>query len=533
MAEPAGNVLDTLRKGTARYFTISLKVPMGQLATEFTAKMVVDGSNTVIILDIPFPYPNFTEMEFFLSSVDDGRFIPEYYYDRINEKQIRFKKGNPFAITEWDGVRFTFMHKNGFYAVHKHEQTIELVDGKTEYKIKSPYTNKVNLQQRMKVFYDNKLLYPDTSIYTIDSKTGTLRFNYKNLKIGTGHIASILCFYTGTYWSDKTITTLPMSGYIDFDKKHIDRVYDKDLFNVFVNGKLLDRDQLIDISNGTHKISEDIRTRYNVQVRGMSPRIDSLVPYFKKSYEKRVSKQKTHTYEFPVTLKVYYPDKYRPRYYILPDIFNPVEYKRLVPDNLEWYISIIRHGLSDTDKKSNIKYLLHFYRDEYMPDPEPVQIIGQIRLKGNEEEFYPDSPTATLIGTLPDTLTTNMADVALFTIKAKTIFDNDTTFNGMKDSIDGIMCRLKILDTKIDQYHHLYYELESSNYERDAQVDIFEWIISDKPYGEGHIYYRKTINMRPFNNPEEDPDTDDEKEEFLDDEFEPDVDDEDFEPDDI
>ena len=103
----------------------------------------------------------------------------------------------------------------------------------------------------------------------------------------------------------------------------------------------------------------------------------------------------------------------------------------------------------------------------------------------------------------------------------------------MKDSIDGIMCRLKILDTKIDQYYHLYYELESSNYERDAQVDIFEWIISDKPYGEGHIYYRKTINMRPFNNPDEDPDTDDEKEEFLDDDFEPDVDDEDFEPDDI
>jgi len=52
-------------------------------------------------------------------------------------------------------------------------------------------------------------------------------------------------------------------------------------------------------------------------------------------------------------------------------------------------------------------------------------------------------------------------------------------------------------------------------------------------YGEGHIYYRKTINMRPFNNPDEDPDTDDEKEEFLDDNFEPDVDDEDFEPDDI
>ena len=88
-----------------------------------------------------------------------------------------------------------------------------------------------------------------------------------------------------------------MSGYIDFDRKHIDRVYDKDLFNVFVNGKLLDREKLIDISNRTHKIGEDIKSRYNVQVLGMSPRIDTLVPYFKKEYEEREEGTKKFTYE--------------------------------------------------------------------------------------------------------------------------------------------------------------------------------------------------------------------------------------------
>ena len=517
MPEPAGNILDTSVKGTAQYIDVSLKVPIFEFNREFTVKLNVDGTNTIVRLDIPFPYPNFTEQPFFLTSVDDGRFIPEYYYDRINEKQIQFKKGNPFGITEWDGVRFTFMHKHGFYAVHKHEQTIELIDSKKTYKIKSPYTNKVNLQQRMKVFYDGKLLYPDPSIYSIDSTRGSITLKYKSLEIKKGHIITLLCFYTGTYWSDNTITNLPMSGYIDFDEKYIDRVYDKDLFNVFVNGKLLSRDQLIDISNRTHKIGEDIKSRYNVQVRGMSPRISSLVPYFKKAYEEEESGNKKFTYEFPVTLKVYYPEDPQNRKYLLPDIFNPIEYKSMVPDNTEWYISLLHHGLLETNKYSKVTYNLRFFRDDYTLDPEPVQIITQLRLKGNEEEFYPDSPTATLIGTLPAVMSTNNVDSSLFTIKAKTVFDNDTTVNTMSGSIDGIMCRMKILDTKIDHYNRVYYELYASRYERDTQVDIFEWVISDKPNGEGHVYYRKSIHMLPYNEPEEIINADEENVEFLDD----------------
>ena len=90
----------------------------------------------------------------------------------------------------------------------------------------------------------------------------------------------------------------------------------------------------------------------------------------------------------------------------------------------------------------------------------------------------------------------------------------------MDGSIDGIMCRMKILNTKIDHYNRLYYELYASRYERDTQVDIFEWVISDKPNGEGHVYYRKSIHMLPYNEPEEIINADEENVEFLNDDDE-------------
>jgi hypothetical protein len=189
------------------------------------------------------------------------------------------------------------------------------------------------------------------------------------------------------------------------------------------------------------------------------------------------------------------------RFYVDPDILNPVEYKHLVPDNLEWYITLLHHGLSETEKAKGVTYKLKFFRDNYMPTPEYVNVIGQIRLKGNEEQYYPDSPTAMFMGQIPAEMNNAFYDTPIMSIKAKLIFDNDTTFNGMQDSIDGIMCRMEINPTLQDKYHHLYYELDSTDYEHDTQVGIFEWVISDEVNGKGNVYYRKTISMLPYNPP--------------------------------
>lgn len=491
------DVFTTKRIGSG--FSVKIVVPKSYTSHEFGMKMNVIGSNTVVTVNIPFPYKKFTEMGFFLTKMD-GTFIPEYYYDRINETQIKFKNGNPLNIGGDDEIRFTFCHKHGFYAVNKYEESVVLESGKYSYQFHTPYNSTANLQQRVRVFYDRQFLYPNMELYKFDSQTGIIKLN-SDFVVDESHLLSFLCFYTGTKQNDHTITRLPMSGYIEFNQKYVDRVYDKDLFSVFLNGRMVDRKDIIDISNRIHKISTDLQTRYNLEVMNLSPRINSLVPYFKEKYEEKKPDKFVNGYEFPCTIKVYYPDMFIKRFYVDPDILNPVEYKHLVPDNLEWYITLLHHGLSETEKAKGVTYKLKFFRDNYMPTPEYVNVIGQIRLKGNEEQYYPDSPTAMFMGQIPAEMNNAFYDTPIMSIKAKLIFDNDTTFNGMQDSIDGIMCRMEINPTLQDKYHHLYYELDSTDYEHDTQVGIFEWVISDEVNGKGNVYYRKTISMLPYNPP--------------------------------
>ena len=167
-------------------------------------------------------------------------------------------------------------------------------------------------------------------------------------------------------------------------------------------------------------------------------------------------------------------------------------------------------------KKTDLQYTLKFFRDHFEEEPEAVRVVGQIRLKGNEEQWYPDHEHQTIIGTLPSTLTNIPYDTCLMSIQAKTIFDNDIEFTQdhtrvkntypynvplFEDSIDGIMARLEIRDQKIDHWYRLYYELTTNNYERDVEVEILEWVISSEYGGYGEVYYRKTIPFLPWETP--------------------------------
>jgi hypothetical protein len=492
-----GSTTDTTTiKYFASYFDCRMAVNKLNYSKElFTGKINVTVDSTIILFNIPFPYAMFTDIEFFVTKMD-GTLVPEYYYSRVSPTQIKFNS-NAIQISAGEQIRFTFCHKHEFYAVRKFEQSIE-TNGSYEYQFNSPYDNVVNLQKRVRVFYDRRFLYPDMELYKFDSDTGKIKFN-SSFNMGFGHLISFLCFYTGTKQNDKTISKLPMSGYIEFNRKYVDRIYDKDLFATFVNGKLVSKDKILDISSTIHKISTDIKTRNDLQVLNMSPRLNFFVPYLKMGYTKKKVATNEFLYEFPCTLKVYYPDVYHERYYINPNILNPVEYQPMIPDNLDYYITLLHHGLNDSDKKNGVAYTINYFRDNYKTEAEAVKVIAQLRLKGNEEEFFPDSPTAVLLGTIGPTMTSNYYDKPLLTIQASTIFNADTTYNGMKDSIDGIMCRMEINPISKDNYHRVFYELNTTYYERDTEVGIFEWVISDKPEGMGNVYYRKTIYMHPCN----------------------------------
>lgn len=294
-----------------------------------------------------------------------------------------------------------------------------------------------------------------------------------------------------------------MSGYVEFRTPYEDRVWDKNTFAIFMNGKLLHRDLITDMSSTIHKINQDIKTRYNLEVLNMAPRISYLTPYILAAH-KRID-TKSVDWEWPCKLTVPYDEFYKPRHHIEPDIFNPVEWLPVVPQHMDWYITLIHHGLNKAQKdyQQNLEYSLTFYRSQYVRDPESVMVVGQARLKGNIEEFYPDSATNTLLCMLPSKLTQTDEDEVLFSIQAKTILMNDTEINFLdyQDSIDGIMCRLEMLSEKKDQWFRVYYELYCDNYERDTEIEILEWVISSEPNAKGDIWYRKTIPFIPYDEP--------------------------------
>ena len=162
-------------------------------------------------------------------------------------------------------------------------------DGIRKYDINSPYYAMLDLRTRFKVFLNRKALVQGRD-YSINIYRGFIKFE-DHIMIGLRDDIDIICFYTGTKYN-KAIPELPMSGYIYFNKYEIDRNLNKNLIAVFVNGKLVQRKDILDISNNIHKVSRDIKSRYNLEVLNLSPRVDSLVPRFKRPISRGVVKKK-------------------------------------------------------------------------------------------------------------------------------------------------------------------------------------------------------------------------------------------------
>lgn len=480
----------------------------------------VNVSVTEQYIELPIPWPNdgmFKDETPFILIAPDGRYVADYYYRMIDgNTKLRFIDGkNPFNSGLTQQFKFIFYHKHGFYEVRKYTHNIVATSTSHTYKFNTIFNHTVDLNQRVQVFVDGKFLAPYSDLYYFDNTTGNITF-HSSIAISAGTMISFLCIYTGTgKENDRVVPMLHPSGYIEFAKKHADRVWNKDLFAVFLNGKLVSKDDIIDMSSTVHKIGRDLKSRYDLQVLNMSPSISYLTPLLRTFHTK--SYDKTYVREIMSSVHVGKPPILKPRYYVNPDILNPVEWHHLVPDNMEWYISLIHHGTTKAEKKKDLKYTLKFFRDLYADDPEPVKVIGQIRLKGNTEQFYPEHPTQTLIGTLPSTLTNVVNDVCLMSIKAKTIYDADSEFTQKitsirdggvavqvpkyENSIDGIMGRLEINEQHIDDWHRLYYELTTDNYERDIEVEVLEWRISSEKNGKGEIWYQMTIPFLSWNTP--------------------------------
>lgn len=162
----------------------------------------------------------------------------------------------------------------------------------------------------------------------------------------------------------------------------------------------------------------------------------------------------------------------------------------------DWHLCLVHHNVNESRKEKNIKYTVKFFKDDYTKIPDMINVITQLSYPTNDREY--NSDTAILMGKIPATLTESYIDEPFVSIPLKLIKKLD--FLGNNDA-DGILCSLQINPSSNDDIEKVYYNMESTGYEDSNTVGVFEWIISDQENGKGHVYYRKTIYLKPDNNP--------------------------------
>ena len=466
-----------------------------------------------MVVDIPFPYRQFTDTEFFLTESNDGtrKLIPDDQYKRIGEYQIWIMTPASLGLTTDSEIRFTFCHNKNRYHISKVEYHMFCeYNGQLEYDIPgSPYNYNMNLNQRFHVWYNRKEV-TQTKQFNMDSKYGKLYIQDTWATPQVGDRIDIVVFYTGVkidYRINHALQKLPMSGYIYLKRHMIDRNYDNNLMAVFVNGELIPRDKIIEMSNNVYKIKEDIHMRHNVEVRNMSPRITSLVPFYKKAcYQLETPKQYWY-HDLASTICVGHPEPQGRKQ--VDGLLNPIYFDPTVLDNPELWISLIHRGKDHGGEHfSALDYNLSFYENDYRGDNEttPIQIIVELREKANEGEKEAQSYTSILLGEIPATLTEINNDYCFASTQIKKILEIDKynrsrypdQYGNINRALDGIVGRLQVpLNRKYKSRPIIYYKLQSNMFTVEDKVGILEWVISTGRDGTGQRLWIKHIDFEP------------------------------------
>lgn len=437
-------------------------------------------------ITIPFPYTQFTEMQYFITNSND-EFIPGTYFKNIDDNTLISDVSLNLNIG--DNLKFIFCHNKGFYDIQKLEQHIFSKINVNNYSIKSPYNvNSVHLNIRSLVFYNKKLLEP--AYYTIDYINGNL--NIKS-QVEDNKDIDILYFFTGDI-DNKSVSNIPMSGYLTFTKSEIDRNYNKNLFALFVNGKLQPSDYITDISNSIHKINTDIQSRYDVQALNMSTKIRALVPFYHKMYTRENDNiQQSYSNDMQSVINVN-NDNIIANRNSLYETFQPY-----FDGNIDQstYITLVQCVTESG-------YTLNFYQDQYeVHSPAIPSIMCQVIHTGENIENIRDSSNSVLMGQLPATIYESdniTTEKVLFSISIKAIVIADNSSN---DEVKTVGFKFKINPQLTNEdFVPIWYDLSINSYPSTGEhwINIFKFIVSSQPNGKGEILYTKNIKFYPTNN---------------------------------
>ena len=508
-------------------FPINIRVPTNVYPTP---PPQVNGN---YIIEIPFPYKQFTDTEFILTQVTypggvvpkpklmisaaamastsvDNLFIPQRLYSRYDEYHLLLS--NELDLNVGDEIRFTFCHNDAKYHIKKMEMSFDAQGNASYYFLDPsiPYKKKIDdIDIKMLVFVNRRQVLLNID-YTIDTDKGILTFINNNLATQPNDKIDIVCFYTGI--DDTAIADLPMSGYIYLKRNMIDRNYNNNLMATFINGKLIERDKILHISNNIYKVKEDIKTRHDLQILNMSNRIDCMVPFYKQATQyppfdvygfnpttsnitdEREIKFMEYCMPISVTVLRYVNRRQHVYMYHNPIYFDPI----FLLENKDMWISF-----NHVSSPAGLSYKMTFYDDDVSMEPsKDMQVKLELHFKSPFEETMEESRSTIILCVLPPVVTGGITnDYCYASIQIKQIINLDIWNNRFLESCDGVTIRMEsgLMRTYQDTPAELYYTLDTNKFEdyEKEQITIFEYRISDHYDGLGNVTYRKELAFDP------------------------------------
>lgn len=193
--------------------------------------------------------------------------------DENTEAVLKLNTKYSSLLKQGDTIDFIFCYLPSSGVVSKKEYETKLVSNVIQ--LPYVYAEPIDLSERILVFINGSFIENDN--YSIDKTKRTITLD-DSMDL-SGNI-NIVFLYTGSNTSG-SIGYLPQSGYIFFDEHTIDRNLNKEMLMVFVNGLLVPKSEIHDVSNSLKKITRNINTRYDLNIVTCSP----LVTEFKKLYD--------------------------------------------------------------------------------------------------------------------------------------------------------------------------------------------------------------------------------------------------------
>lgn len=209
-----------------------------------------------------------------------GILVADSNYTIIKDEEnttavLKLNKKYYSALKQGDRIDFVFCYLPASGSVSKKEYETKLTSKTVQ--LPYVYAEPIELSERVLIFINGSFIESDN--YTIDKIKRTITLN-DDMEVDSNSNLNAVFLYTGSNNSG-SVGYVPQSGYLFFDEHTIDRNLNNEMMMVFVNGLLVPKSEIHDVSNSLKKITRNIKTRYDLNIITCSP----LVTEFKKLYD--------------------------------------------------------------------------------------------------------------------------------------------------------------------------------------------------------------------------------------------------------